>query len=205
MTFDILVDFAQKLIPARATGGKSLPRLWFLTDHGRVPDPVAVLARLPAGSGVILRDYEHERRRELAADLGAAARGKGHLFLVAGDPLLAEAVGADGFHAPQWQLESRDLRQLRIACPHWMITAAAHDEQALDRAAKARADAALVSPVFATQSHPGAPVLGVEGLRRMIEGARLPVIALGGIEGGTVGALAELPIAGIAAIGALSA
>lgn len=205
MTLDHLIDFADKLIPARGAGGKPLPRLWFLTDRGRVPDPAAVIARLPRGCGVILRDYEYDGRRELATELAAAARAGDHLFLVAGDPLLAEAVGADGFHAPQWQLEARDLRSLRISCPHWLITAACHDQGALERAARAGADAGLVSPVFATKSHPGAPVLGIEGLRGMVEATRLPVIALGGIDGGTVDGLKELPIAGIAAIGALAA
>lgn len=204
MTLDHLIDFADKLIPARGAGGKPLPRLWFLTDRGRVPDSAAVIARLPRGSGVIFRDYEYDGRRELAAELAALARAGGHSFLVAGDPLLAEAVGADGFHAPQWQLEAGDLRGLRVSCPHWFITAACHDAETLARAAGAGADAGLVSPVFATNSHPGAPVLGVAGLRRMMAGARLPVIALGGIDGGTVDGLKGLPIAGIAAIGALA-
>lgn len=204
MTLTVLTDFAHKLIPARTAGGKTLPRLWFLTDCARVPAPAAVVTGLPRGSGVILRDYDHDARPDLARELAAATRAGGHVFLVAGDPLLAEAVGADGFHAPQWQLESRDLRVLRMSCPHWLVTAACHDPQALSRAAEARVDAALVSPVFPTASHPGSAVLDLDGLGQMLADTKLPVIALGGIDGTTVDRLAGLPLAGIAAIGALA-
>lgn len=185
--------------------GKPLPRLWFVTDAARVPDPELVIARLAPGSGVIFRDYDHPARNALAETLAAACCAAGHLFLVAGDPVLAEAVGADGFHAPQWQLAARDLRALKVACPHWVMTAACHDAEALRNAAAAGVDAALVSPVFPTRSHPGAPTLGADGLRRLVAAAGLPVIALGGIADDTVHMLQGLPIAGIAAIGALAA
>ena len=44
-----------------------------------------------------------------------------------------------------------------------------------------RADAVLLSPVFATRSHPGAPSLGPLRFLLMAQKAALPVIALGGM------------------------
>lgn len=182
--------------------GRPLPRLWFLTDRNRVPDPDKILAALPAGSGVVVRDYGYDNRPSLATGLTTIAKARRLVLLVAGDPVLAEAMGADGFHAPERDLPR--LKALRIACPHWLITAAAHSPAAIAQAAKGGADAVFVSPVFATASHPDAPHLGVDRLRRIVEQSALPVIALGGVDGETVDQLDGLPLAGIAAIGALA-
>lgn len=51
------------------------------------------------------------------------------------------------------------------------------------------ADAVFVSPVFATRSHPGAEVLGVQGAERIARGLRVPVIALGGMDAARFGEL----------------
>lgn len=85
-----------------------------------------------------------------------------------------------------------------------LLSAAAHDRAGLLRAARLGADAALLSPVFATQSHPGAKPLGLLAFRRLARGAKLPVIALGGIDRTSVPVLKNTPAAGVAAVGALS-
>jgi len=198
--FDTLVSFAHSLCPVKVRG-KELPRLWFLTDSSRVAEPAAVLDRLPAGSGAILRDYDLPDRAALAARLAAAARRRDLTFLVAGDVDLARTVGAEGVHAPE-----RDLAKIaawRAAWPGALITAAAHSAASFDQ--MAGADAALVSPVFATASHPGVATLGRAGLVALMAQSPLPVIALGGITATTVQDLEGLPLAGIAAIGALAA
>jgi thiamine-phosphate pyrophosphorylase len=51
------------------------------------------------------------------------------------------------------------------------------------------ADAALLSPVFPTRSHPGGAVLGPVRFRLLARQARLPVIALGGMTGAKARAL----------------
>jgi thiamine-phosphate pyrophosphorylase len=45
-----------------------------------------------------------------------------------------------------------------------------------------RADAVVLSPVFATRSHPGATPLGPLRFRLLARRAGLPVIALGGMD-----------------------
>jgi thiamine monophosphate synthase len=85
-----------------------------------------------------------------------------------------------------------------VLYPHWVITVAAHCLRGL---AAGPADAALLSPVFATASHPNAPSLGAARARLMARQAMLPVLALGGIEARNAGSLRGF--AGLAAIGAL--
>jgi thiamine-phosphate pyrophosphorylase len=57
----------------------------------------------------------------------------------------------------------------------------AHSLREIAAARRARADAIVLSPVFATRSHPGARTLGPLRLRLLAARAGLPVIALGGM------------------------
>ena len=191
-----------KAAQSREARARGLPPLWFMTDRSRVADPVSVAGTLPRGAGVILRDYGAPGRAGLAVALAALCRRRGLLFLVAGDERLAAMAGADGLHLPEWQVER--LRAVRGRHPTWLVTAAAHGRPALRRAALAGADAAFLSPVFATRSHPGAPHLGTVRLAALVRTTDMPVYALGGVDEETVSRLRAAGIAGIAAIGAIA-
>lgn len=180
----------------------NLPPLLFLTDQNRVPDPISVLKNLPLGSGVVLRDYDLADRVELAAKLAAVAVENGLCFLVAGDPGLAHKISADGVHLPEHQIN--EAKALRRKHPGWIITAAAHSARALVAARKGGVDAALLSPIFATASHPGAPALGPVRFAAMAQKAKLPVYALGGINAGNASRLRHTGAVGLAAIGSLA-
>jgi thiamine-phosphate pyrophosphorylase len=57
----------------------------------------------------------------------------------------------------------------------------AHSLREIAQARRASADAILLSPVFATRSHPGARTLGPVRFRLLARHAKAPVIALGGM------------------------
>jgi thiamine-phosphate pyrophosphorylase len=57
----------------------------------------------------------------------------------------------------------------------------AHSLAEIAMARRARADAIVLSPVFATRSHPGARPLGPLRFRLLAARAGVPVIALGGM------------------------
>ena len=76
---------------------------------------------------------------------------------------------------------------------------------ALAAAAHGGANAALLSPVFATKSHPGAESLGVAGANALATAAALPVYALGGINLQSAPGLSGTAFAGLAAIEGLAA
>ncbi|MFP6690036.1 MAG: thiamine phosphate synthase, partial [Alphaproteobacteria bacterium] len=86
----------------------------------------------------------------------------------------------------------------------WLITVAAHSRAALHHAAMCGADAALLSPVFATESHPERRPLGPEGFNLLAARAALPVYALGGIDRHNAARLLCGRAAGIAAIAAFA-
>ncbi|MBT3536145.1 MAG: thiamine monophosphate synthase, partial [Rhodospirillaceae bacterium] len=88
--------------------------------------------------------------------------------------------------------------------PGWLITAAAPSPAAVRRAARQDVDAALLSPVFATASHPGAVELGTVRFANWVRGAPLPVYGLGGISAANGNRLLHSGAAGIAAISGLA-
>lgn len=151
-----------------------------MTDEKRLADPVPAIMRLTAGSAVIFRHYSIDNRHALAGKLARLCRSRHILFLVAADARLARAVNADGLHLPEHLVTGPGCWRL-WRHPNWLITAAAHSQAALTRAARAGVDAALLSPVFPTQSHPGAKPIGSLRFAAWAGQAALPVYALGGL------------------------
>ena len=149
--------------------------IWLVSDARNDAALERVLARLPRGSGLIFRHYHlptAERRARFAA-LARVARRRGHL---------GRAVGQRGPCPPLGR-----GRRLWPAAPAgtWPRHAAPRHRaflRELAAAQRSRADAVLLSPVFSTRSHPGAPARWVRQLSPDSGRAReVPVIALGGM------------------------
>ncbi|MET0239355.1 MAG: thiamine phosphate synthase [Sphingobium sp.] len=172
---------------------RQLPTLWLMTDE-RVPHErlLRAVARLPRGSGVVFRHYRlgDEERRALFGEVRRIARRRGLWLMLAGDERLALRWRADGVHgAPSRRLP-------------W--SASAHDRRELRAAERGRAALAFVSPLFATRSHPGARPLGVVRFAALARGARVPVMALGGVGRRHLGLIRMLGASGFGAIDSLT-
>jgi thiamine-phosphate pyrophosphorylase len=143
------------------------PRLWLMTDERQGEALWPALERLPRGGGVVFRHYGLPRpeRRALFNRVRAVAKRRGLVLVVAGAPL----PGADGVHGRR----GRGFR-----------TASAHNRGELKAAERAGADLVFLSPVFATRSHPGAKALGARRFSLLAHQARVPVVALGGVDAG---------------------
>lgn len=199
-----LAELARRLQARRRRAAeRPLPGLVLMTDSRRLPDPLAAAARMPPGSAVILRHYDAPDRKALAVRLKQVCRRRGIRLLIAGDARLAAVVGADGLHLPEYMVARRGPSWRLWRRPGWLVTAAAHGDRALFRAARAGADAALLSPVFATASHPGERTLGPLRFTGLAVRAPLPVYALGGLDAAGARRLGGAPLAGFAGIGGI--
>lgn len=159
--------------PPLATGW---PTTWIVSDARNDDRLEAALAALPRGTGGLIFRHYHlppAERRARFLTLAAAARRRGHLAVLSGSAAEARRWGADGAYGAPGQLAA-GAALLRLATVHSLRELAA--------ALRTRADIVLISPVFPTRSHPGAAVLGVVRLRLLAARARLPVIALGGMD-----------------------
>ncbi|MBV9420721.1 MAG: thiamine phosphate synthase [Alphaproteobacteria bacterium] len=169
-----------------------LPPLVLMTDDERLPDPIAAARALPRGSMVVVRSRNAARRAEIAHRLP-----KNLIVLIANDPELAAACGADGLHLPETR--AGEAAHWRARFPRWLITAATHTP----RGANPHVDALFLSPIFPTASHPGAASLNAARANRIARASQTPLYALGGITPANARLLHGF--VGIAAIGALSA
>ncbi len=182
--------------------GRKPPQRILLTDDARLPDPRPAVAALAPGSAVILRHYDAPDRAGLARALLALCRPRRISLLVAADPGLALAVGADGLHLPESLLFSPSHSRWRRLPPGMLISAAAHSPRAIRRARGV--DFVLLSPVFPTLSHPDARPIGVSRFAAWVGRAGVPVYALGGVGESQERRLLAAGAAGWAAIGGLS-
>ena len=186
--------FIRGAAPAFVRG--AVPPLLLMTDP-RV-DPIRRARRLPPGCAVVLRHYDRPERYALGLDLRRICRERRLLFLVANDVRLAAALRADGLHLAEAVARQAARPLAWVKARGALLSVAAHGRPALRRARRLGADWATLSPVFPTDSHPGAPTLGLRRFALWARHAGLPVLALGGIRPRTVRALRGA--AGVAAV-----
>jgi thiamine-phosphate pyrophosphorylase len=154
---------------------KAYPGIWLMTDPRLDAGLLAVVQRLPFGSGVILRHYHLEptKRRALFLCLRRICRRRGHLLFVAGEERIAIRWHADGFHnrtAPRG-ISRKILRSAPV-----------HNAREIAVARRNNAQILLLSPVYATKSHKGARPLGPCAFNRLAKlGQGRMLIALGGM------------------------
>ena len=81
---------------------------------------------------------------------------------------------------------------------NWIVTTAVHSLQAINKAELFDIDAALLSPVFSSKSHPNSKNLGINKFSKIIKKTKLPIYALGGINIKNIKSLLETDIIGYA-------
>lgn len=145
---------------------QTFPSLWLLTDARNDAMLDRALARLPRGSGLVFRHYHlpPAERRARFARVRRLCRAHGHMAVLAG----WARWPADGHYGCE--------------VPGRPYLATVHSAREIARANLRGADAVLLSPVFPTRSHPGAPSLGPVRFRLLARLSAAPVIALGGMD-----------------------
>jgi thiamine-phosphate pyrophosphorylase len=122
------------------------------------------LERLPRGAGVVFRHYSlaARERRELFEQVRRVAKRRRLLLLAGG-----RGLRGDGAHGGR----AGGLR-----------SASAHNLPELKAAERSGARLVFLSPAFPTRSHPGARALGPVRFGLIAARARVPIIALGGMD-----------------------
>jgi thiamine-phosphate pyrophosphorylase len=182
---------ARKLAAASARLNAQMPLVLFTDEIKR--DWLGVARRLPPDSIVVIRGRTAKTRTALFDLL----RPLPLRLVIADDPELA--MEADGLHLPETR--AREAAHWRARHPGWILTASAHSLRAL--MTLSHLDAVFLGPVFATASHPGAPVLTPVRAAFIAAHALVPVYALGGVTARNAVLVAPC-FSGIAAIQALS-
>jgi thiamine-phosphate pyrophosphorylase len=153
----------------------TLPVIWLISDARNDAGLEQALQRLPRGSGFIYRHYHlpDPERWERFRELRRVARACDHTVILSDSAITAKEWGADGIYGSPRALWPRRDGLLHLAT--------AHDLAEIGLANRLEADAVLLSPVFATNSHPGGATLGPARFRLLASQSQAPVIALGGM------------------------
>jgi len=147
-----------------------VPRCVLLSDARNDAGLEHAIGRLPPGSALVFRHYhlDHAARRRRFERLRAQAQARGVMVIGARVPA---SWRCDGSYGSAGEVAGRGGMRL----------ATAHSLREIGMAVRAGADAVLLSPVFATRSHPGARGLGSLRFLMLARRSSLPVIALGGM------------------------
>jgi 8-oxo-dGTP diphosphatase len=172
---------AEPMLPANAPvlAALALPLEYAITDAqslGAAEQLALVEARMKRGLRLIqVRDKDHWERARLIYVVRRMAQEHGARVLVNGGPAV------DGIHFSAEQLMTLRARPSELA-KGALLGASCHSSQELGHAMAIGLDFAVLGPVKATASHPGAEILGWEGFRRIADGASIPVYAIGGLQ-----------------------
>ncbi|HUC50008.1 MAG TPA: thiamine phosphate synthase [Xanthobacteraceae bacterium] len=182
------------------------PPLLLVTDRRQARRPLAEIvgAALAAGCRWISlreKDLPQDEQILLARKLLTMARRHEARLVMHGGAALAKLAGVDGVHlsAGSDAAEARELlgpEKLIGLSIHTVPEAAAIDPALIDYA--------IAGPAFETPSKPGyGPEVGRKGLREMAAAARVPVLAIGGVNSARVGEVIAAGCAGIAVMGGI--
>lgn len=168
-------------------------------------------ARLAVAAGIELiqvreRDLDTRRLAALVTDIVRVARGTATRIVVNDRLDVAMACGADGVHLRGDSMPADEVR--RIAPTGFLVGRSVHRPD--EAMAAGPLDYLIAGTVFPTSSKPrerdGSPgpegdrVLGLEGLRQIVQSARAPVLAIGGMTIERAGAVRSAGASGLAAI-----
>ena len=180
------------------------PPLLLVTDRTQARRPLAEIVAAALASGcrwVSLRekDLPEDEQVVLARMLMPTARKYGARLVLHGEAALAKLAGVDGVHLPS----GSDAAAARaLLGPGKIIGVSIHtvtEAEAIDPHA---ADYALAGPAFETPSKPGyGPEIGKKGLSEIARGARVPVLAIGGINTARIAEIIAAGCAGVAVMG----
>ena len=182
------------------------PPLLVVTDRRQARRPLAEIvgSALAAGcrfASLREKDLPQDEQILLARSLLALSRRHGARLMLHGDAALAKLAGVDGVHLPAGA-NAEAAREL--LGPGKLVGLSIHTVTEAAAIDPAFADYAVAGPAFETPSKPGyGPEIGRRGLRGMAAAARVPVLAIGGINAARIGEVIAAGCAGIAVMGGI--
>ena len=161
-------------------------RLYLVTDRGQGRDRELldlVLEAVAGGVGVVqLREKNSATREfvELARALHQRLQNLGVPLIINDRVDVALAVGAEGVHVGQEDMDPRDVRAL--VGPEMYVGLSAQTEKHMRAAAALPVDYVGLGPIAATPTkHDAGTPLGISGFSRLRRLVPLPVVAIGSV------------------------
>jgi thiamine-phosphate pyrophosphorylase len=182
------------------------PPLLLVTDRhqARRPLPEVVAAAITAGCrwvSVREKDLPEDEQITLARMLAPVAWRHGARLSLHGEAALARAANADGVHLPAG---SDPAAARRLLGPDKLIGMSIHTVTEAEAIDPAIVDYGIAGPAFETASKPGyGPEIGRLGLGEIARAARVPILAIGGLNATRAAEVLAAGPVGIAVMGSI--
>ena len=182
------------------------PPLLLVTDRTQARRPLEEIVARACAAGcrwvsVREKDLPGDDQIALARSLMPIARDHGARLTLHGDADLARATGLDGVHL---SADSDAAAARATLGPDALIGKSIHSAAEAAALDPSVVDYAIAGPAFLTASKPGyGPALGPDGISAICRAARVPIVAIGGIEPENVAEVTAAGAAGIAAMGSV--
>jgi len=179
-------------------------RLLVITDKRLKPSIVkSVEDALRGGATSIqlrLKDSSTREMIEVGREIRRLTRDYGALYFVDDRVDVALATDADGV-----QLGSDDMpiSIARKLAPNLIIGSSIYSLEEAVEAEREGADFLGAGSVFPSPTKADARIIGLDGLRRVVERVKIPVVAIGGINASNAEAVLRTGVVGIAVISAV--
>jgi thiamine-phosphate pyrophosphorylase len=180
------------------------PPLLLVTDRSQARQALNAIIAEAFGAGcrwVSLRekDLPPDEQVLLARGIASLARTHRAILTLHGEAKLAKLAGVDGVHLSAG-VDPAEARAL--IGPGKLIGVSIHTVTEAEAIDPAIVDYALAGPAFETASKPGyGPEIGRKGLLDIARAARVPVLAIGGVNSARVGELIAAGASGVAVMG----
>jgi len=182
------------------------PPLLLVTDRRQARKPLVevVGAALAAGCrwiSVREKDLPEDDQIGLVRILLPVARRNGARLTLHGDAALAKAAGADGVHV---SAHGDATASRKLLGPDKLIGVSIHTATEAAAVDPAIADYAIAGPAYETASKPGyGPEIGRKGLADLAKSARVPLVAIGGLNAMRAAEVLAAGVSGIAVMGSI--
>jgi len=178
-------------------------KLYIITDRRLKPEIASVKQALEGGATSIqlrIKNAPTREMYEIGKEIRKLTNEYGALFFVDDRIDVALAVNADGV---QLGPDDMPIEIAREIAPNLIIGASVYSlEEALEAEMKG-ADYLGAGSVFPTQTKKDVKVIGIEGLREIVNAVKIPVVAIGGINLENVREVLLTGVDGIAVVSAV--
>lgn len=180
------------------------PSVLLISDRAQARGTLAEVVHAACRGGVRWisvreKDLDPHDQIALAGAVRRAAASFGVRVTLHGTAQLARDAGCDGVHLPAGAA-AEEARAL--LGPDALIGQSIHGAAEAEAADPALVDYVIAGPAFETASKPGyGPALRGDGLARLKAICRVPLIALGGIDRGSLGECRAAGVDGVAVMG----
>jgi thiamine-phosphate pyrophosphorylase len=150
-----------------------------------------------------MKDTPKKTILKKARSIRKITQGTQSRFIINDNPLLALESGADGVHLGQEDTSYEKARE--ILGPNSIIGISTHTVEQTISACAINPDYIGIGPVFSSATKKEAdPTIGIDGLKKMLQKATVPAVAIGGISQYNARLVIDAGARNVAAIGCIT-